>query len=218
MKNLDSYLALVTSQHRPAPRFTASLAAVLQPMLDLQTVARSLPAEFDLDLAVGVQLDAVGRWVGLSRYIPIPLANVFFSLDDEVLGLDLANWSIPFFPSTGLTRLDDDSYRMYLHLKIAANQWDGRAATALEVLSPAFPHNAVLIEDRMDMTMIIAIAGPPLTAVERSLLRNGYLPMRPMGVGVDYLVSSAPAPMFAFDIENGASLAGLDEGCWAIPA
>jgi hypothetical protein len=217
MKTLDDYLSLVTSQHRAAPRFLASLAAVLQPIIGLQQFVRELPAEFDLDLAVGEQLDAVGRWIGISRKISIPLVDVFFSFDNADLGFDLANWSIPFYPSTGLTSLDDVNYRMYLRLKISANRWDGRAETAGLVLSPAFPSNVVVIEDLMDMSMIIAIAGPPLTAVQRALLSGGYLPMRPMGVEVQFLVPSAPAPMFAFDVSNGVSLAGFDAGCWAVP-
>ncbi|MGC7970039.1 DUF2612 domain-containing protein, partial [Salmonella enterica] len=72
----------------------------------------TLPFDFDLDQAIGVQLDAVGEWVGISRNITVPLAGVYFSFDIAGLGFDQGVWKGPFDPDTGLTTLDDDTYRL----------------------------------------------------------------------------------------------------------
>ena len=64
------------------------VATLCQPFVDEQSVLNSLPGKYDLDSAVGVQLDAVGEWVGISRELAVPLSNVYFSLDIAGLGLD----------------------------------------------------------------------------------------------------------------------------------
>lgn len=49
------YTDLVTSEHADKPRFIASLLAITNPFVDLQAVLADLPADFDLDQAVGAQ-------------------------------------------------------------------------------------------------------------------------------------------------------------------
>jgi hypothetical protein len=217
MRALADYLGLVTGQHRHRPRYRATIEATLAPLAEVQGFLEALPAAFDVDLAVGVQLDAVGAWVGISRRVAVPLAGVYFSFDEELLGFDLGSWFSPFSPSTGLVELDDETFRTLIRVRIAANSWDGRAETAAAALAPAFPANPVLIEDRQNMTIVIALAGPLVDAVTRALLRDGYLPFKPVGVGVDYLVPTTPGPLFAFDVQTSA-LAGFDTGGWAAPA
>jgi len=215
-QSMDQYIALATAQHREKPRFQATARALLEPLVDLQGCLLSLPIAFDLDTAVGVQLDAIGLWVGVGRRVPTELTGVYFALDTEGVGLDQGVWRGPFDPLTGLSVLDDESYRTLLRVRIAANGWDGRQETAILVLQLAFPDNGVVIEDYQNMSMSIALSGLRPSAVARALLREGFISLKPAGVRQETFVSSTDEALFALDVPNGPVMAGLDTGGWAV--
>lgn len=136
----SDYTGLLTSEHAGKPKFSAMVAAVAQCFVDQINVMQSIPDAFDLDTAIGVQLDAVGLWAGITRHVNTPL-NVYFSLDTANLGFDQGSWQGPFDPGAGLTSLDDDTFRTLIRAKIAANHWDGTLEGAAQVLSIMFPPN-----------------------------------------------------------------------------
>ncbi|AOI57444.1 hypothetical protein WI26_07410 [Burkholderia diffusa] len=136
--SLSDYAALVTSEHRDKPRFMATVGALVQPLVDQINVLVSMPAKFDLDNAVGVQLDDVGLWVGVSRKIRTPLTGIYFSFDIAGLGFDHGTWKGPFDPDTGLTVLDDETYRLVIRAKIGANHWDGTLESSAAILNSIF--------------------------------------------------------------------------------
>lgn len=138
MAGLGEYTALITSEHRDKPRFMAVVGALVQPLVDQMNVLQSMPGKFDLDNAVGVQLDDVGLWVGVSRKIRTPLTGIYFSFDIDGLGFDQGTWKGPFDPDTGLTVLDDDTYRLVIRAKIGANHWDGTLASSAAILNSIF--------------------------------------------------------------------------------
>lgn len=138
MSELTDYTALITSEHRDKPRFMGTVGALVQPIVDQMNVLQSMPAKFDLDNAVGVQLDDVGLWVGVSRKIRIPLTGIYFSFDIAGLGFDQGIWKGPFDPDTGLTVLDDDTYRLVIRAKIGANHWDGTLESSAVILNSIF--------------------------------------------------------------------------------
>ena len=57
---MSGYLGLVTSEHRNRPRFMATVAAVTDPLCGLQELLETMRAAFDVDSAVGGQLERVG--------------------------------------------------------------------------------------------------------------------------------------------------------------
>lgn len=63
----QDYLNLVTSEHNQKPKYMAMIAVDVQGYVDNQALCATFPALFDLDLAVGQQLEFLGAWVGLSR-------------------------------------------------------------------------------------------------------------------------------------------------------
>ncbi len=140
MSQASDYTALITTEHADKPKFMAMMGIVAQCFADQINVMQSIPAAFDLDSAVGVQLDTVGLWAGITRQIKTPL-NVYFSLDTTGLGFDQGSWQGPFDPSTGLVTLDDDTYRTLIRAKIAANNWDGTLAGSAAILAILFPPN-----------------------------------------------------------------------------
>ncbi|RRA01919.1 DUF2612 domain-containing protein [Burkholderia cepacia] len=216
MAELDDYTALITSEHSDKPKFMAVVEMLSAPLVDLMNLLGGMPALFDLDVAVGDQLDVLGQWIGLSREVNTPLTGIYFSFDVGGLGFDQGVWKGPFDPDTGLVSLDDDTYLMTLRAKIAANRWDstpGAAADILDSLAPA--DTRVFLEDPCDMSITIGIAGKQPPALYVALLKNGFLSLKPEAVHVNYAVTSVDgAPIFGFDIDN-QYVAGFDTGAWA---
>jgi Protein of unknown function (DUF2612) len=218
--SVDAYLALITAYHAPRPKFMASVQAVVAPVVANYSVVTGIPAAYDLDSAIGAQLDVLGLWIGRSRQVDTPLGNVYFSLDTPGLGADEGYWIGPFDPFEGMTNLADEPYRLLLRAKIAANNWDGTLAGAAAVynLVAVSAGVSMYVTDNQDMTMDVAIAGTLPDPVIRALLLGGYLPLKPLGVRVNYLLTSTDGtPIFGFDTEN-ALIAGLDVGSIAISA
>ena len=65
--HLDDYLSLFPGSTREKARFMSLAGAVLQQVMDLQAVVGELNAAFSPASAQGMQLDALGESLGLSR-------------------------------------------------------------------------------------------------------------------------------------------------------
>lgn len=216
MADISDYTGLITTEHSDKPKYMAMVEAVVQPMVDALNASQGLPADFDLDLAVGAQLDVVGLWVGISRNVNAPLSGVYFSLDVVGLGFDQGAWKGPFDPDTGIISLDDATYRTLIRAKIGANRWDGTLGQSKEILDLIFSGATnVFIEDRQDMSILLGISGEIPSAVFLALLTGGYIPIKPEGVQMSvYVVTSVSgAPIFGFDMNN-EYVAGFDVGAW----
>lgn len=167
MPTVDDYLALIPSFNSAQPKLRATIRAYIERFVEAQEFMLRFIRDFSLDEAVGVQLDAVGKWVGRSRYVTTPLPNVYFSFDIVGLGFDQAVWKGPYDPIEGLTRLDDDTYRLLLRAKIAANYWDGTVPGAREALRIMFTEalsTSGTIITAEDGTIITAEDGTIITA------------------------------------------------------
>ena len=218
MAELDDYTALITSEHSDKPKFVAMIEMLSAPLVDLMNVLGGMPALFDLDSAVGDQLDVDGEWIGIARQINTPLIGVYFSFDVDGLGFDQGVWKGPYDPDTGLVSLDDETYLMVLRAKIAANHWDSTPDSAGEILeSLAPPGTFVFIQDNCDMSITICVAGKQPSALYAALLQKGFLSLKPEAVRVNYAFSSLDGtPIFGFDVEN-QYVSGFDVGSWSAP-
>lgn len=215
VKSYDRYLDRITSEHQGKPNFAAVLTAILQPIADITQAIGDLPASFDLDGAVGAQLDIVGLWVGVSRQLLEPLTGVYFSFDTMNLGFDEGIWQGPFDPTTGITSLPDDAYRALLYATIGSNQWDGTIPGAYAVWQTLFGSSErVLIQDFGDMSMLTALMDKSANATINALFTTGVIRLKPAGVRLMLAQPSVGStPLFGFDVQN-ASIAGWDSGCW----
>lgn len=218
---MKSYLNLIPSQHRQKPRYMATVEALLRPADGVADLLEALRAAFDLDAAVGRQLDAVGVRVGRTRYLHAPLEGVYFSWNTEGVGWGQGIWRGPHDPASGLIALPDDIYRMLLKAKVAANRWDGTTPGAYDAWEIAFQDmgSIILIQDNQDMSMVVGIAGVPLNPVFEQLLLQGYVPLKPEGVRIRwYAVTPDGGPLFAWNCDSpalaGWSDAGKKGGRW----
>ncbi len=66
-KTVADYTGLITPWQSTKARFVATVSAGVAPYCDAQVVIASMPGQFDLDVAVGDQLDKTGEWIGQSR-------------------------------------------------------------------------------------------------------------------------------------------------------
>ena len=89
---MSGYLGLVTSEHRNRPRFMATVAAVTDPLCGLQELLETMRAAFDVDSAVGGQLDRTGEWIGRSRHLRLELDDVYFEWGREAVGWARGSW------------------------------------------------------------------------------------------------------------------------------
>jgi hypothetical protein len=219
---VTQYENLIVPEHQGQPNFTATIDLSCQPFVDGQNELAEFPTLFDLDVAVGVQLDAVGVRVGRSRQVNVPLTNVYFAWDTPGLGWDQGYWQGPFDPSTGVVSLDDATYRLLLRAVILTNTWNGTVNGAAPALAVIFnntltPGTLIFIYNGMDMTETIGIAGEVPPVIFQALLASGEIPLVPAGVRVNYImISNLTGPLFGFDIEN-QYVSGWDVGSWGIP-
>ena len=184
------YQQLLTSQYQvpSSPKLNALLYVLLKKFDDVSQCLVNFDTAFDLDSAVGSQLDALGAVAGASR-------------------------TVGFQPSNNVSPvLDNDTYRIYIKAKIAQNQWDGTITSLYFIWKYLFPAGGIIIADNQNMTATILLSGS-FTSIIQDLVTNGYIVPRPEGVEYTYAFPELPA--FGFDLDN-AYIAGFDVGKWAI--
>jgi hypothetical protein len=216
---LGEYLARIPSYHSTQPRFMNTVATLIQPLVDAMAMLDKLTTrDFDLDTAVGVQLDMVGQWLGRDRWLRMPFTDVFFSLDlpEDRVGFDQGIWLGPYDARDGLRALDDDNYRVLLKLYAIANQWPGYHPPIVNALNAVWP--GVVVDDRGDkpgevMRCDVLIPGPAISTVALFMLQQDY-PIKASGVRYNFLETTVSStPLFGFDSANQV-IAGFDVGAW----
>ncbi len=196
------YLGLVTHFWAPpnAPQFNALLYTLLKKFDDVSQCLVQMDTAFDLDSAVGVQLDVLGQIAGASR-------------------------TLPFQPSYGVSPvLDDTTYRVYIKSKIAQNQWDGTVDSLYQIWVSLFPTIRIVIADNQNMSatlfisglssslLIDMIAGYAVNGATSGTVQDGLIVPRPEGV--EYTLELGRLPAFGFDVDN-SYVAGWDVGYWS---
>jgi hypothetical protein len=192
----------------------ATVESLLRPADDLAALLRRMREAFDLDTAVGKQLDAVGVRVGCGRHLRMPLDGVYFAWDAEDVGWSEGAWKGLYDPDMGMISLPDDMYRLLLKAKVAANRWDGTIPGAYEAWEIAFADlgSLILIQDNQDMSMAVGIAGTDSSRVFEQIILQGYIPIKPEGVRVTwYAVTPDGGALFAWDCDlDERALAGWE--------
>jgi hypothetical protein len=183
------YTERMTSEYRtPAPLFNQWLLAVLQIATDITNLLQFLSGAFDLDFAVGAQLDVLGEIVGVGRVVP-------------------------FQPSGGVSPiLDDTTYRLLIRATIANSQWDGTIGSLYPIWRSLFPGGQITIIDNQDMSANIIMTGS-FNSIIQDLVSNGMIVPRPQAVLYNY--EFGDLPFFGFSTSNTAFIAGFDVGNWS---
>lgn len=213
---IKTYTDLITSEHADKPNYMAMIRAFAEFAVQVQDVLGSMrTTAFDINTAIGAQLDVLGQWIGVSRNIPVPITDVYFTWDStDPLGWDFGIWENPLEPD-GVVTLPDDVYRNLLRARIAANRWDGTTPNAYDIWAIIFPNTQLLIIDYQDMTMSMGLVGGIVDSLTVGLLTSGLIPLKPEGVRVRaYYVPVNDGPLFGWDVDS-EFLEGWETGNWA---
>lgn len=183
------YTTLISGQHADKPNFMALVDALCNGVADITACAQGLSADFDLDSAMGAQLDVVGLWVGVSRIVPNVLTIQYFGFSDNVNALgfgELGDPSAggPFYELgesfSASTVLPDSQYRQLLYAQILTNQTDGSPADF--VTAAQFITNAPAeLTDPGNLTITLHV-GAPVNQLAAAML--GQLNVLPKPAGV----------------------------------
>lgn len=219
---MSKYTDLITNYHAGKQNFVTHIDLSTRPFTDISNVISGLTTDFDIDTAVGNQLDIVGEWIGRSRIVQTSISGVYFSLDTDGLGFEQGVWQGPYDPDAGFTSLSDDVYRVVLKAKIAINQWDGTNGSLPAILNNALLGSGLTMQiiDNQDMSISIWVfAIDDMDYVSRELLaaiRQGYLTIKSAGVYAgEILTPSDGNQFFGFDLDNDY-ITGFDAGSWGI--
>lgn len=200
--DVTDYSARITSEHNDKPKFVALVETAGAGLpVDARNLLQEMAADFDVDLAIGVQLDAVGAWVGLARIVTIEPSEAF---------------PIPAEPYQ--VSLDDATYRRLIKARALANRWDGTPEQTVAILAAFYgpAGEAAAVFDNQDMSIDLYLAGAFPTAAEAAVLSQFLLPVRPAGVRVNAThISPSGGPLFGLDYDT-TFISGPDVGGFGV--
>lgn len=187
----DAYAQLLVLQYRGLPKADATIKILTKQALADLLLLQFGPA-FDLDLAVGPQLDILGEYIGVSRYQQDILDLPYFGFKLYAGGGNVNGFTSYFggVNTTGVfyrysnqgvpnTTLTDAAYAFLLKLKIILNHADGTLSNIMESLNMFLPGQVQLI-DNQNMTLTYNVQ--PSVPIGGGILAL-FLP-KPMGVGI----------------------------------
>ena len=185
------YLNLVTSEHATKPKYMAWLEVLLTPFVDIINLNDDIKKAFDLNTAVGVQLDTLGKILVLNR-------------------------QVNFQPTDGSSPLlNDDYYRMILRCKVLKNQWKGTISNFYQFWNVLFKDQplSIFLIDNQDMKPVVVVWDSQVTPMVQDLLRYGYIIPKPAGLGLSVRRIDIEN-IFGF---YGSELAPWDQGTFWTP-
>lgn len=202
------YTDLLLYQYQNLPKAKATIDLLIrQAICDL--VPLDVRDAFNIDTAVGPQLDILGKYIGFSRRVLSQIPRDYFKLGDydtpsiAVTGFTeyagAVNPTSVFLRysmlSESFTDLDDEEYRVMLKIKIVLNSTDNTLKSITEILAEFFG-NDLICYDGKDMT-ISYLTNSAAEKLALLFASQDALP-KPQGVALSgvYLIEN-PSKVFA---------------------
>ncbi len=192
---IDSYVDLLIAQYSNKPRARGTVAAYVSEVVASEIYTQVRDA-FDLDTAVGVQLDVLGEYRGVSRdvftlvltkdffffalYSETPTEFGFALYADTDISID---WFFITYPdvNASIFTMTDSQYREVIRF-VAAVESSPLSLADIDVILLQFFGADIELTDNADMTITYESITPPNLAYQ--LVRDlGFLP-KPAGVRV----------------------------------
>lgn len=183
------YTQLITSEHNQKPNFVATVALTANGIADITALIASLSNEFDIDNAIGAQLDVVGQWIGQGRQVQGILLVQFFGFADDPTALTFGELNNPAIGGrfvelgdngTSSAVLQDPEYRTILKAKIIANDFGGTIDELEDATNDIIGVPCQFIDPGTRVVMIIVSA--EIDPVIQALLTGYDILPRPAGV------------------------------------
>jgi hypothetical protein len=211
----DYYVDLLALQFWAKPKAKAQIGIYVKQALGDMLVKDVLNG-FDIDTAVGAQLDIIGKYVGVPRLIGDPIERPYYNFSDSDGTLRTngfqdstdasqnANviWYQSRFFGNSNTALSDDAYRLVIKLQIILNSNDSTIASIKTYLNTFLP-GLVAVADNEDMTLTYTLGAR--SALSSTVLEK-FLP-KPMGVRIifEYLRGEVSPPAIAKTVTSAAA-------------
>jgi len=213
---IDNYLNLLILQYSDLPKASETIEALTGKYEELYNVILAFESAFDIDTAVGVQLDTLGKIIGLSRIVPDVVPKVYFAFSGT-LNADTFSKAPMFRTSDAIltdTQLNDSDYRFFLKAKIAKNVVTAKMIDDDLSLQDAIAFmfgNAAYVSDNQDMTMTLYVDDTYPTRLLTYLAALDLIP-RPQAVSIKYAIIINSK---TFGFNNNPNAVGFGQGKFA---
>lgn len=222
MSLVDETTNLLIKQYWEKPKAKAEIELKALTWERVRLFLSALDPAFDLDNAVGAQLDVLGRIVGIGRSVPAVIAKIYFGFETNPASkgfadkFDAMRESGPLFDkfSSAFTdlQLGDSDYRFFIRIKAALNRASAYIASddyisIQDVVLAAFDGRAYVI-DNLDMTLTLYVS--PVVSLDRlRLIQALNLLPKPQGVRYKVIIQAEPEATFGF--RNNPSARGFSD-------
>lgn len=216
MPNENEYTALIAGAHVDKPKYVEWVYTLTEIFAEARRRLRKLVEDFDLDTAVGKQLDAIGVRVGISRQLPVTLSGIYFAFDDvDGLGFDFGIWKGRYEDGTTTSILDDETYRNVIRAKIMMNHFSGKnedLQSFIASIAESFGIDPSLffVRDTQDMNVQVGMNQSDVPPVVWELLTRRIIDVIAAGVGMNFISN---VTYFGLDMDT-AVVGGMDNGDW----
>lgn len=163
--SIDDYLRQVTSQYQSNPKFMAWMKHHIDTLDGPKEILKNFNFYYDIDEAIGTQLNALGEAVGRNRQLDFEPLNGYNPI------------------------MTDEVYRLVIKAKIAMNMWDGLLENMYYIWDNIFEDINLEIEDKQDMTIDVYIVGF-VNQIRQCLIQEGMIVPKPEGVTINYHTKS----------------------------
>ena len=185
--------------------------------------ANILQMAYDLDFAVGKQLDTLGKIVGISRNVPFSVPKKYFGFDGHLNAYPFGSKfnvvvSYPFRSKFEIPysdgQLNDNDYRFFIKAKIIKNyatskNIDSSNLSIQNTVDYLFNSKAYIVDNK-DMTMTLYIDESYDLSKIRYIQLLDLLP-RPQGVRYNTLVNYQEGITFGFNSNNSSFVSKFNE-------
>lgn len=194
---ISYYANLLIIQYRNKPNALGTIQAIIRSLM-IYDLIRAVENGYDIDTAVGVQLDVLAKYAGAKRVSTgVDFERVFFGFVDydeippysNVTGLisydDLNPPDSQFLEydtdEGSLFKLTDAELRIIIKLKLAQNNSNHSTGEIDEILNDFFP-GQVVFDDNFDMTISYVFSSSVARIISIAVSQNAI--PKPAGVGL----------------------------------
>lgn len=206
----------IYAQYRTKPKAIAWYQITRSLATELGSAIDAVRIMYDIDTAVGEQLNIIGRIVVVPRSFVGQIAldpGLFAEPDGDQFGDTEAVFASLFVDQD--EQMSDDLYRLVIKSKIIKNNSDATTESILFGMNFLLPNADVLrITDGEDMSFTVEFYGS-ITELERYALLNSTLVPKPQGVKFGGFLEGYNYVQFGDDNEFGdtnAEFVGLTSG------
>lgn len=224
----DEYKKLLIIQYSDKPNALAQIELTMSKLEEVYDLALSLEQAFDLDQAVGKQLDILGKIVGINRSVPFAVPKNYFGFsDNSTTAWPMGNKFIENFVSYPLKNkfeipytsgeLNDYNYRFFIKAKIIKNNSKGTMIDtnnlSIQSTIDYLFNNTGYVVDNKDMSFNLYINQNFDLSMIQYINQLNLIP-RPQGVKMNILIQYVEDNTFGFNVNNtgfGDRFNGIDD-------